>query len=320
MRLAATLATLLCAAAARADFSSQMADGQLTLLRDGAPLLVYHSGRVDAPSGVDPAFGRSGFVHPLFTPSGQVLTRIQAPDHLHHYGIWNPWTQVRFRERVYDLWNIGGKQGTVRFAAFESPPVEAGTAAFTAIHEHVAFDGEGRETVLLRERQTWIARPGPDASSYILDLVIELACATNDPVTLLEHRYGGLGWRATEEWDRDNSSIVSSEGRTRADADSSKARWVLVQGDLDGGRAHGGAALLSWPGNYNHPEPLRVWPPDMHGRGDVFVNFSPTRDRDWRIEPGVPQTLRYRWVVFDGSRSPAEAEGWWTGYTHCEAD
>src|SRR5690606_42107088 len=42
------------------------------------------------------AYGRSGFIHPLWSPKGQVLTRVQPEDHYHHYGIWNPWTQLNY--------------------------------------------------------------------------------------------------------------------------------------------------------------------------------------------------------------------------------
>jgi hypothetical protein len=159
-----------------------------------------------------------------------------------------------------------------------------------------------------------MAHPAASGDSIILDLTIELSCATDDPVTLLEYRYGGLGWRTTQDWDRNNSSVLTSEGLTRADADGSLARWVLVQGAFDDGAAQGGAALLSDPRNFNHPEPLRVWPEDMYERGDLFVSFSPTKNRDWHIEPGKPQTLRYRWIVFDGTRTAKDAMRWWVEY------
>lgn len=35
-------------------------------------------------------YKKSGFLHPVWSPGGEILTRIQAPDHYHHYGIWGP--------------------------------------------------------------------------------------------------------------------------------------------------------------------------------------------------------------------------------------
>jgi hypothetical protein len=132
------------------------------------------------------------------------------------------------------------------------------------------------------------------------------------PVTLLAYRYGGLGWRATPEWNRDNSEVLTSEGMDRRHADNSKARWCIVQGAL--GNDYGGVAMLSHPDNYNHPEPLRIWPDSSNGHGDLFANFSPTKDRDWLLEPGY--TLRYRWVVFNGHFTKQQAESAWQYFSN----
>ena len=66
------------------------------------------------PEGVREIFSLSGFIHPLQSPGGEVLTRIQAPDHWHHYGIWNPWTHTEFEGDTVDFWNIGSRQGRGR--------------------------------------------------------------------------------------------------------------------------------------------------------------------------------------------------------------
>ncbi|QIA07441.1 DUF6807 family protein [Draconibacterium halophilum] len=51
-------------------------------------ILKYRHAVTLPPKGVDPLYKRSGYIHPLTSPGGKVLTRIQAPDHYHHYGIW----------------------------------------------------------------------------------------------------------------------------------------------------------------------------------------------------------------------------------------
>ncbi|SHK46287.1 DUF6807 family protein [Hymenobacter psychrotolerans] len=140
-------------------------------------------------------------------------------------------------------------------------------------------------------------------------LTISLSCASASPVRLLRYRYGGLSWRATEKWNRDNSEILTSEGRSRKEADGSVARWCLAQGQLDQDSA--GILLMSSPTNYNHPEPLRVWPETQNKRGDVFINFSPTKDRDWLLLPGQTYTLRYRLLVYAGRRTREQAESHW---------
>lgn len=150
--------------------------------------------------------------------------------------------------------------------------------------------------------------------SYIVDIVSRLSCATEAPVVLLEYRYGGLGWRTTEVWDNQNSEVITSEGKGRKEADGSKARWCIVQGTL--GSDYGGAVMMSHPSNYNHPEPLRIWPVDQYKRGDMFANFSPTKDKDWNLEPGKSYLLRYRFVVFNGKMTKEKAEQAWNNFAH----
>ena len=70
------------------------------------------------PEGIDPLYKRSAYIHPLWSPGGEVLTRIQPPDHYHHYGIWNPWTHTHFDTMKVDFWNLAEGQGTVRFAEY----------------------------------------------------------------------------------------------------------------------------------------------------------------------------------------------------------
>src|SRR5690606_27219719 len=114
-------------------------DGMVTLMAGDHNLLNYYHKTVYPPAGVDTAYRRSGFVHPLWSPKGQVLTRIQPPDHYHHYGIWNPWTHTLFEGDTVDFWNIRGRQGTVRFANFVSQTQGEVFSEFQALQEHVVF-------------------------------------------------------------------------------------------------------------------------------------------------------------------------------------
>jgi hypothetical protein len=110
---------------------------------------------------------------------------------------------------------------------------------------------------------------------YIADITITLACATKSPVLLLEYRYGGLGLRATAAWNKDNSYTMTSEGKSRKDADGSTAKWCMVQGAIDGDSA--GLVMMSYPTNYNHPEPLRVWPENIMAGATCSLIFLPQK-------------------------------------------
>ncbi len=278
---------------------------------DGKPILTYRYTVKPPPDGVDPAYGRAGYVHPLKTLAGEVLTTIQPADHYHHYGLWNPWTHVEYNGKLYDLWNIGDKKGTVRFAAFREIFQDGETAGFEAVHDHVIFN-EGDEERIITEN--WrISVSQLDENRYHCDIQSTLLPTTEADVVLKEYRYGGLGFRATEAWTNKNSEVLTSTGKTRKDADGSLERWAIVSGELGDGR--GGVLFLSHPSNYNFPEPVRIWPENENGgRGDQFFNFSPTKNKDWVLKPGHAYTLRYRLVVFDGEMSADEAEQFWVAF------
>jgi hypothetical protein len=292
------------------------AGGVLTISKGNDPLLTYVYKTVYPPPGIDTAYKKSGFIHPLYTPHGQILTRIQPPDHYHHYGVWDPWTHVLYKGDTIDCWNLAARKGTQRFARFISISKQLGSQGFEALQQHVAFHKDGTEEVFLDDHLT-ISIFAWDPTSYLLDFTITLTPATLNPITLLTYRYGGLGWRATAEWNRDNSEVLTSEGMDRRHADGTTARWCIVQGSL--GKDYGGIAMLSHPDNFNYPEPLRIWPDTSNGRGDLFANFSPTKDRDWVLYPSRSYTLRYRWIVFNGRYTAEKAEWAWNQFTHPSA-
>ncbi len=291
------------------------ADGFLTISNDHNNLLRYNYKTVYPPQGIDTVYRRSGFIHPLWSPRGQELTRINAPDHYHHWGLWNPWTQVLFEKDTVDFWNLAKKEGTVRFANLISTTSGQVFAEYNVLHEHVVFKKSGEEKIALNEVQTVrIYQPRNNQNYYIADITIQLNCASQTPVLLLEYRYGGLGLRATSDWDRTNSTIITSEDKVRKEADGTLARWVMVQGAVTAD--HAGLVMMSYPTNYNYPEPLRVWPEDMNKRGDVFLNFSPTKNMNWLISPGNEYVLKYRLLVFNDLFSKDKAEAAWQNFVH----
>lgn len=288
-------------------------DGALRITDQGRDVLQYNYQTVYPPAGVDTVFRRSGFIHPLWSPDGHVLTRINPPDHYHHVGIWNPWTDVLFQGKIVDFWNLVKKEGTVRFAKFISKEQGAVYGGFKALQEHVVLNDPAREKVALDE--VWDVRVynvGP--RMWLWDFTSSLNCATPDPVVLKEYRYGGFGFRATGDWNNQNSRVLTSEGKGRKEADASRARWCMIDGDVKGG--HSGILFMGYPANYNFPEPMRVWPVDANKRGDVFFSFSPTRNMDWPLQPDRNYVLKYRMLVYEGSITPAQAEQVWQGFAH----
>ena len=273
-------------------------------------LLSYQYEMVYPPQGVDSIYGRSAFIHPLNAPHGQVLTRIQPDDHYHHYGVWNPWTHVLYDGDTLDFWNLKKGEGTVRFAEVLNKSADEQSAGIIVKEEHVVLN-EGKNEVALNETKVIKISEIRD-DSYVLDLTINYSCATDKPFKILEYRYEGLGWRATEEWHKGNSEAFSSEVDTRDEIDGTTARWCVVQGTLK--PEYGGAVMMSHPDNFNHPEPMRVWPSDNNPRTDLFASFTTTKNTDWLLEPGKKYNLKYRFLIFNGKMTKEKAEEAWQAF------
>ena len=287
----------------------------LTIHANNKSLLKYVYATHYPPAGVDTAFKRSGFIHPLYTPHGQVLTRINPKDHYHHYGLWNPFTRIFFEGDTLDFWNLKDRKGTVQFANLNGITEGAVFGGYEVHQQHIAFKKDGTQKLCLNEQQSVrIYKPATNSDYYIADISITLRCAGDSPVVFPQYRYGGFAWRATEEWTPENSTMLTSEGKIRRETDATRARWLLVQGSL--GQDKGGMVIFSSPNNFNHPEQIRTWAGDNNGEKGVFLNFSPIKDRSWTLLPGQDYTQQYRLLVFNGTLSAATAEAAWQQYAN----
>jgi hypothetical protein len=291
----------------------------ISLSHAGRKVLDYHHAFLDAPAGADPLYGKSGFIHPVYSPEGNILTRIQPDDHYHHYGIWNPWTRTLVDGQPVDFWNLAAGEGTVRYAGLISKTAGELYSAFSVRQEHVNFKAHGPDKVAIEE--TWHVKNFPVELDGRIIWLIDFTSTLNNPldsaIELSAYRYGGgIGWRATAAWTRDNSEVLTSEGKTRADADGTRARWCRVSGQFPSGQ-NAGMLYCSHPGNRAHPEPMRVWPLDANGgRGDVFFEFCPIRHQKWSLYPDQDHVLKYRMLVFDGEFPAELAESVWQQYAH----
>jgi hypothetical protein len=282
------------------------------------PILDYQFETVMPPEGVNPLFQRSGFIHPLWSPDGQVLSRIQAPDHYHHYGIWGPWTRTHIQGREVDFWNLAMGQGTVRFSRFLSEVQGPVFAGFKALQEHIDFGGLGPDQVAMNEVLDVRAWNVGDGNAWLIDYTTTLNTPLDSGLMLDAYRYGGgIGYRATERWHKDNSTVLTSENKDRLSADGTKAKWCIVEGESVSEKGRSGILFMGHPSNREFPEPMRVWPIDANGgRGDVYFEFCPIRHNDWMLEKGKDYCLKYRLLVFDGAISPEEAETYWKGFAY----
>ena len=294
-------------------------DGGLKLMFENNPILNYQFEVVHPPEGVDDKFRKSGFLHPVYSPKGEVLTRIQAPDHYHHYGIWGPWTKTNIDGRAVDFWNLGYGQGTVLFKDFLEETQGDVYSSFTALQEHIDFGAEEQNKVAINEElEVKVWNIGANQKSWLVDYTTEIKSPLDSGILFDAFRYGGgIGFRATEKWHKDNTSVLTSENKDRLTADGSSAKWAIIEGESDTKEGRSGILFMGFPDNKEFPEPMRVWPIDANnGRGDMFFEFCPIRHVKWEIKSKKEYSLNYRMLIFDGEMTAEQAEIHWQGFAN----
>ncbi len=296
-------------AAESSGVSVNRTDEAIVLHVGSRPVLTYHSAITEPPRPeIDPVYRRGGYIHPLQTPEGVVVTGDYPPDHVHHHGVWAAWTRTRFRDAQVDFWNVADRLGDVLPVAVETVwegPVHGG---FSARHRYVALTGDSPEDALL---ERWTVRvytvEGAARPYWLIDIEIEQETASDEPLVLPTYHYGGVALRGRDDWyGAENADFLTSEGRDRLSGNETRARWTHLGGEAEGGRR--GIAVLSHPDNFRHPEPVRLHP------NEPYFSWTPSQLGEWTIHPGEPHRVRYRYVVHDGAADPEELDRLWDDF------
>lgn len=257
---------------------------------------------------INPLFRRGGYIYPVYTPSGRLVTDHYPPKHLHQQSVWFAWTKTEFEGRHPDFWNMGDGTGKVEFVALDETwggPVHGG---FKSRQRFIDLSAPSPKTVLNEVWEVTVYGGGQGSKPYVMfDLVSTQECAASSPLVLPEYHYGGIGVRGHRDWDgKENAFFLTSEGKGRDDGNATRARWCHLGGRVDGQLA--GIAILGHPDNFRAPQPIRLHPTEP------YLCFAPSQMGRWEIAPGRPYVSRYRYVVTDGPPDAAEIERLWNDY------
>ena len=275
-------------AATAAAFSFREADGRLTLFDGEQPVFAYNY-EMQLPEDVSPEYRRSTYIHPLWDPSGEVLTDDFPEDHYHHRGLSWMWPAVLVGEDAYDLWHIEG----IRQVFGEWLAREAGPEGATLGVRNVWRLAEQE----VMHEEVWIRAYEAEAAGRALD--VQLTFTALEPIELSGQEnenkgYGGLVLRYAP---REQTTITTAEGRQTEDSDHLHTPWADESGRFGGSEAMSGAAIFQHSENPDYPA---AWTLRHYG----FVGVAWPGTGSFRLEPGQPVTLRYRvWV----HRGDAEA-------------
>ena len=156
---------------------------------EGKPLFEYRKKPSEKAKHNAPHYSRTGYIHPLYSPSGKIITGDYAPDHPHQHGLFFAWTKSSFRGKPTEFWNQKKKLGDIRFHRVfgknrkQEIPVPS---IRTDLYRRQRFD----EPIL---KETWkITVPGKERPYHQFDLTSIQSCATEDPLLFKN--------TTTEEW------------------------------------------------------------------------------------------------------------------------
>lgn len=283
-------------------------DGQLHLYDSPHEILSYHVATSRPPEGIADHYARSGHIHPLRTPDGEIVTAEFPEDHAHQHGVFFAWVNTQFAGHKVDFWNQGAKLGNVRHVQLTESVAGRVFAGFEAQLEHVDLtDGE---KVVLQERwrvMTVALQSASDQPLFLIDLESSQLAATDTPLEIQEYHYGGFGWRGPTEWlmpkkSGDESSMkgctfVTSLGDDREKGNHTRPQWVAVTGAVNDTPCT--VAIFGHHANFRHPQPVRLHP------DKPYFCFAPCVLGGFTIERTKPLISRYRIITHSG---PANAK------------
>lgn len=262
-------------------------------------VLRYHKVATADAAVNDPAYRRTGYIHPLCTPSGKVITGDYAPDHPHQHGLFFAWTKTGFEGRAPEFWNQKLGAGTVSYLKtlqLVSRPEESG---FDVVHRFDDLTAGATPKPVLEE--TWKVRVRLVEGRYLVDLSSSQETAGPSPLTIEKYHYGGMALRGNSAWlGEDPDRIVTSTGDNRIVGNHTRPAWVKMSGLLDGVPC--GIVAIPHPENFRAPQWVR-----LHPSKPYFV-FSPMVEESFVIKPGEPYLSRFRFLVYDGEVGEAEVK------------
>ncbi|GEM_PF-319715 len=265
----------------------------------GRPVLTYNKVPTEEAPNHEPHFKRSGYIHPLYSPSGKVVTGDFPEDHKHQHALFFAWTKTKFENRKPEFWNQKLEAGKISFVGVVEGSVVSAKGKGGFAVEHLWEDLTASDGPVPVLKETWkvtVFDVGRDRHVFEIESVQEVI--GEKPLTIEKYHYGGMAFRGPDSWFVDDkkapppSVILTSDGLARIEGNHTRPSWVAMSGPVEGGNA--GVAVLSDRRNFRFPQWVR-----LHPTKPYFV-YSPMVEEAFQIRAGEPYVSRFRYVVYDG--------------------
>ena len=297
-----------------ADLKLTETDDEIIVTLRDKPVLNYIKTEKPAPKGIATHFRRSGYIHPVYSPTGQEVTGDFPADHPHQHALFLSWTKTSFDGKEIDFWNQAKKQGRVEFR--EVLGLKRGDKQVSFRVKHAFTIPEGDKTIdVLHEVWTVTVHQTPE-DHFLFDIESVQKCATDKALKLPTYHYGGMAFRANGEWLKDDGDksiqpgdlrYLTSGGKDRWEGNHTRTDWVAFGGKIDGQEVS--ATVFGSPGNFRAPQQVRIHP------DKPYFCFAPMIDGPFEIAPGEPYTSRYRYLVTSKPIDRDLIETHWSDYS-----
>ncbi len=294
------LMAILKASAPLLTVSHDKSAGTYTVLDGKAPVLRYNFGTVPVPPGVKGkyAVARSNYVHPLYGPGGEELTKDFSPDHPHHRGIYWAWPEVYYKGSKRDLHALQG--------VFARPvgmaPVQRGAvfAQLEAVNQWKWGDAEPivKETAIIR---AYAAGPGGrcvDFEFRFLALVKGVSVARRG-----QKAYGGLNLRCSSRTGQKIAFHTDPVGT------AVRRAWAQIVGVPPKGQTPVGITILQHASNPEYPGDWQPYP-----KIDWLQPTFPSKGTKYTLSTDKPLVLKFRLVVGAGEFDNTMLADLWSAY------
>ena len=289
---------------------------QITIRQGPNLVLSYNKRPPPVPPGIDPIYRRSGFLHPVASPDGGVVTAAYPADHAHQNGIFAAWVKTKYNDRPVDFWNLAKDEGRVTHDRVTSTSCNAHEAGFVVELKHQitgAFPDSDAPVDILRD--TWNVRCYRSNDHYVFDIDSFQQALTDKPLYVQKYHYGGMAFRGPSAWVLQNnqqdadvrpSEFLNSQGSRRSNGNHQAANWVAMTGTRNGQRVT--IAALGHKNNFRSPQKARLHPTMP------YFCFAPCVDGDFTIDKHHPYRSKYRLIVLDGDPDPKWLDNQWEGW------
>ena len=295
---------------------------QLLVKKGEREVLRYNYGVIQQNKEKSGEYDRASYIHPVWTPTGKVITGDFSPEHIHQRGIFFAWRRVNFSDVEADFWSLGKEAGRKLpddlGPSIEIGPVFAGLGIFNK--GNVNGRTYMKETCAIRvyalpEEDIWLfdiylrQMPVNPKRPQIIPTEVTTATVIVDGkvkriqtekvesgiyMEIEKELYGGMAYRGIGEWLSEDVSldVLTSEGKTRLDANETQAQWIDYTGPL--GDEWGGVVIFDHPINQRYPTPLRV-----HPQLPYFC-YAFTQNEPYTVYDNAPLSLVYRFLIHTG--------------------